>query len=394
MNAALDARWIFRDITGVGAYTQELIREFRRPGARGARLLLFSDPAIEQRTLAGTGGPEAAPVRALRVPWGVFSAASQLRLPALLRREGCGLFHSTNYMLPLFWGRRRPRLVVTIHDVIPLVLPDHAPRARKTRLLPLYRAVMRRIARVADVVITVSERSRADILACLAIPPARAGKVRVVYNGVSPLFRPEGVPPCDRAPAPDRPRRLLYVGRADPYKNVGLLVRLTAALRRETGCPVELVIVGPEDERYPEAARLARELGVAEHVRWTGALPPADLVRAYREADVLVHASRYEGFGLQVIEAMACGLPVVCSDGGSLPEIAGDAALIAPPGDIAAFVANTRRALEDAGLRRALGRRGFERAARFPWSATAARTAAIYDEMLAPAGARPGGSPA
>lgn len=378
MRVAIDARWIFPTISGVGAYTRELLAQFCAWERELEYLALFSDPAVAERTVGETNLRSAPNFRSRIVPYGVFSPAGQWRLPRLLREERCDLFHSPNYMIPLagVGGGGRLRCVTTIHDAIPLVVRDHAPRSRKARVLPLYRAIMRRIGRQSDAILTVSHCSRRDILRELRIPAGAADKVHVVYNGVSPVFSPS---PAGRpAPAPAQPRRLLYVGRADPYKNVPLLVRVLADVRRRTGAEVTLTLAGPRDTRYPEAEMLAAELGLAGAVRWTGALPTAQLVEEYRCADVLVHPSRYEGFGLQVLEAMACGLPVVCSNAASLPEVAGDAAILVAPDDVGGYTAAVLRVLGEAGLAAGLSRRGLERARAFSWERTARETLDVY----------------
>lgn len=386
MNIAIDARWIFPEISGIGAYTRELIRELAQLPARHQFLLLFSDDAVLARTRTELGLDRAPHMRTLRVPYGLFSPRSQLALPSLLHRQGVRVYHSTNYMIPLlaFPRNRRGniRAVVTIHDVIPLLFPDHAPRSKKARVLPLYRALMREIGRRADTIVTDSQASARDIVRELAIPAARAGDVRTIHCGVSQRF----VPPADapRARPASEPRRLLYVGRADPYKNVATLIRVFARVRERLPVPVELVIAGAPDPRYPEAAHLARELGLTPHIRWTGYLSDDALVRLYQESDALVHCSRYEGFGLQIVEAMACGLPVVCSNAGSIPEVAGDAALLAAPDDVATLAQHVETILTQPDVADSCRRRGLQQAARFTWRRAATDVLRLYEELESP----------
>lgn len=380
MNIVLDARWIFRELSGIGMYTQELLTQYALQGGGDTYVALFCDPDVRHRVSVLAALDAAPHIRTLDVPYGVFSARNQLHLPRLLAALQADVYHSPNYMVPLFprlaLGGERPRtaVVTTIHDVIPLVVPDHAPRSKKTRLLPLFRQVIRRATAVSDAVVTVSRRSGDDIVRCLR--PRPPDKVHVVYNGVGVLFTPAppGLAPRD----PHRVRRLLYVGRADPYKDVATLVRALALLRRDGGPAVELVIAGTRDPRYPQAEQLAHALGLADAVSWTGYLATDQLVEAYRDADVLVHASRYEGFGLQILEAMAAGVPVVAARGGAVPEVAGDAAILLPTGDPDGFAREVRRVLSDDALADRLRRAGQAQAARFRWSATAEGTRAVY----------------
>jgi glycosyltransferase involved in cell wall biosynthesis len=385
---AIDARWVFPELSGIGRYTRELIRQLAAADRENEYVLLFRDPAVQQRTAIETRLDEARHVCCERIPWDLFSPWSQVLLPRRLRRLGVDAYHSPNYMVPLAAfprHRRGPiRCVVTIHDLIPLVLPDHAPRSRKSRLFPLYRALMREVARRASRIITVSETSRRDAIAHLRIPGPEEHRVVTIPNGVSPRFCPgPAAPPA--AGSAERSATVLYVGRADPYKNLPVLIDAVGRLRQRGRSGIRLHVVGAPDPRYPQAARRAAEQGLGKAVTWTGYLAEADLVCAYREAAVLVLPSRYEGFGLPVLEAMASGTPVVCSDVEALREVGGDAALYAPAGDADALAAALAQVLDEPGLRRTLIARGLARAARFTWAATAERTLAVYrDACSAP----------
>jgi glycosyltransferase involved in cell wall biosynthesis len=389
MKIVIDARWIFPRISGIGAYTRELLRALARLDADNAYTVLFDRTDIRDRTVEEAGLAGRPNVRCRVVPWGVFSLRGQLSLPGLLRRERFEIYHAPNYMIPLAAFPRhhagRTRAVVTIHDVIPLLFPDHAPRSRKSRLAWVYRWLMREVARRADCLITVSEASRADCLRTLAIPPGRADRVTAIHNGVSPRFTPPPGGPAPRKDPADTAtvRTCLYVGRADPYKNLDGLVRAFARARTGLPFPLRLVIAGPPDDRYPEAQGLVTKLGLAQDVLWTGYLSDDDLLRQYREADLLALPSRYEGFGLPVVEAMACGTPVLCSTAAALREIAGDATVMAAPDDIDGLANGMRDLLLKPELASRLVRAGLARAADFTWEQTAARTLAVYNQAAA-----------
>lgn len=393
MKIAIDARWIYPRISGIGAYTRELLRALATLDTPHEFTVFFDRTDIRNRT-AREAGLLDRPRFILRVlPWGVFSPRSQLALPGLLRREGFDVFHSPNYMIPLLaFPRRRPgrvRAVVTIHDVIPLLFPDHAPRSRKSRLFFLYRWLMAEVARRADCLIAVSEASRVDCLSQLRIPPERADRVSAVPNGVSERFvpPPEGLAPRRNPEDRATPRTCLYVGRADPYKNLDGLLRAFARARAVAPFPLLLVIAGPRDERYPEAPALARELGIDAQVTWTGYLSDADLLRHYQSADLLALPSRYEGFGLPVMEAMACGTPVLASTAASLREIAGEAAVFADPDDIEGMARGMLEILTQPALAARLAQAGLKRAATFTWARTAERTLAVYERAAGLPGA-------
>ena len=180
----------------------------------------------------------------------------------------------------------------------------------------------------------------------------------------------------------DRPRRLLYVGRMDPYKNVAGLVRAFADARKRVPFPLQLTIAGASDPRYPEAADEARRLGVADSVAFADHVPDAELARLYAESDLLAHFSSYEGFGLPIVEAMRAGLPVICTDGGSQPEVAGAAAEIVKAGDELAMAGAIADLLSSPEKLRALRAAGPARAAAFTWDKCAADTAALLRKLL------------
>ncbi len=370
MNICIDARWIFPELSGIGLYTQELIRALARVDHENEYTLLFDRVDVQERTRAAARFDLSPRFRALRVPYGVFSPRGQALLPGLLSRRGFDVFHSTNYMMPLL-RPGRVRRVVTIHDLIPLLFPDHAPKSRKSRLFPLYRRLMLSIAARADLIIAPSQSTRRDIIQELRIPPARADRVVAIPEGVSPNYRP-GARPRDRAE-----KIILYVGRSDPYKNLPRLVEALAGVRAN-GVPARLRVVGSPDPRYPEAPRRAQELGLAPYVDWTGYVAPDQLIREYQTADVFCLPSRYEGFGLTLLEAMACGTPCVCSNIGSLPEVAGDAARKVDPAILPQLVDALTEVLTRTEIAEDLARRGLRRAAHFTWERTARLTIDAY----------------
>ena len=287
------------------------------------------------------------------------------------------VYHSTNFMIPLpAFPRRRPRrtaCVCNVHDLIPMVHPEFTPRALKTRFFPVYKALMHEIARRVDVVATGSESARNDIVRLLGIP---AERIALAADGVDARLSPGGEKPSARG----GPKTILYVGRSDPYKNLTGLVEAFARLARGGEVDARLRIVGSPDARYPEAGAAARRLGVADRVEWSGYLDEAGLLAAYREADALALLSRYEGFGLPVLEAMACGTPVVCSNAASLPEVAGSAAKLVAPDDVDGAAAALRAVLADPAEAARLRAAGLAQAAKFSWRATAEAMLRVYAE--------------
>jgi glycosyltransferase involved in cell wall biosynthesis len=379
MKIGIDARWIFPRISGIGMYTQELIRGLAQLDRRNEYILFFDDPARMRKIAERVRLDQAPNFKTHLLPFGVFSPLGQIRFPQIIRKLGLDLFHSPNYMVPLLaFPRHRPgraRCVVTIHDLIPLLFPQFTPKALKTRLYPVYKRLMVEVGARADAILTVSESSRRDVIERLGIPAARDRDIIAVPNGVAPEYRP-----AEKKRGAEK--SILYVGRFDPYKNVTGLIEAFAKARKRCKMPVRLRVVGPADPRYPEAPARARQLGLDPFIAWDGYVSGEDLVNAYQDADVFVLLSFYEGFGLTVLEAMACGTPVVCSSRSSLPEVAGSAALMVDPDDSTQTAAAIVRVLEDARLAAELHEKGMRRAAQFTWTRTAAATLKAYEQIL------------
>jgi len=376
---AFDARWVSSTPSGIGRYTLSVLREFAARPPRFRFLVLCGEG--ERDLVAGHCGLPAGgngDFRFLPLSRGPFSPAGQYAAARAAREAGAAVFHSTNFMLPLplLASRKRPKLMANLHDLIPLAHPEFTPHAKKTRFFPVYRALMRFIASRADAFVTASRSAAGDIERLLSVPPE---KIHVAVDGVDARFRP-----IPRKPSADgAPKRILYVGRSDPYKNLPHLVGVFARAR-EMGLPASatLDVAGAPDPRYPEAPERVRALGLEQNVRFLGFVDDASLLRAYQEADALALLSRYEGFGLPVAEAMACGTPVVCSDAASLPEVAGGAALLVPPDDTDSAARALLRLLTDPAEAARLAAAGLERAKRFTWAAAADGLLATYDSLL------------
>jgi len=372
----LDARWIFPEISGIGSYTRELIR--RLAGLNADDLFcvaLFDNPATQDIVMNYDEVRANERFSAHLVEYSPFSLRTQLALPSELKRIGCTIYHAPNYMYPYraFPRRRQGAMacVVTIHDLIPLVFPDHAPRSRKSRLFPLFRRIMLESGARADAIITPSRATADDVIRYLRIPASRSHRVRVIPEGVHARYTPgkkgDG-------------NTILYVGRLDPYKNLPLLIRAFAQVHKQVP-EARLRIIGPDDPRYPEAWETVAKLNLESHVIRDGYVTDADIVKAYQQAAVFVLPSRYEGFGLPVLEAMACGTPVVCGSGGSLAEVAGTAALQVSVTDPDALANALVQVLTDTALAARMRTEGRKHAAGFSWEQTARDTLALYREL-------------
>ncbi|WFB36577.1 glycosyltransferase family 1 protein [Kiritimatiellota bacterium B12222] len=375
MKIALDARWIFAESSGIGQHTHMLIQGLVALNPDHEFLLLFDDEERAKRVMAETGCDWDREI----LPYGLFSLQNQLKLSGFLKKNGVDLYHSSNYMMPL-WGFPRHRggkvkAVITIHDLIPMVYRDHAPKSKKSRMYPVYAGLMREVAARADGIITVSESSARDVQALLGLEKRGPGKIHVVYNGLDPVFHE-----AHEVPRHDPPE-ILYVGRLDPYKNVPQLVSAFAEARRKLPKGTRLRVIGPPDERYPEAMALARSQDLFPFMDWEGHVSFPTLVEAYRRASLLVLPSEYEGFGLPVAEAMACGTPVICSDASSLPEVGGDAARYVSAGDLFGLAAALVEVMNDPVLQGRMAEAGLAQAEKFQASTMAEETLKVYESV-------------
>jgi glycosyltransferase involved in cell wall biosynthesis len=307
--------------------------------------------------------------------WRLRAAAGYFGGPGLEAVfPGVTLFHATEHLLPRL---ARARSVFTLHDTAYLLFPQYhllQNRLYLTLMMPRF------IAR-ADAVICVSEATRRDAERFYQVP---AEKLHVISEGVEARFQPitdSAALAAVRARYRLPERFILCVGTLEPRKNLPTLLDAYAALRaRHPG--VGLVLAGGKGWLYQSIFDRLRALGLEDVVQLPGYIPEADLPALINCAEVFAYPSVFEGFGLPPLEAMACGVPVACSNASSLPEVTGAAALSLPPGDVAAWVTALDRLLSEAALRADLRTRGLARARNFTWAAAAARTQAVYQRVL------------
>ena len=269
--------------------------------------------------------------------------------------------------------------VVMVHDISYELFPAFFHPIERKRMQILVPFSMRRAA----LVLTVSEFSKQSIVDTYHIPPER---ILVTYNGVSPIFRQlEGASsvPLERLERLlIRPPYILGVGNLQPRKNLDRLLAAYAGLRRRCSPPHRLVLVGQPAWQGHRVRQEVARLGLTDWVILPGYLSDDDLVALYNFADVFVYPSLYEGFGLPVIEAMACGTPVITSNVSSLPEVAGDAAVFIDPRSEMEICAALEQLINDPDLRNRLRTAGLERAGQFSWRSTAERTIEAYRQCL------------
>ena len=371
MRIGIDATALPQQRTGVANYVFGLVRGLAAVDGDNSYVVFAKPQHIAELGVDRPNFrflPVEFPARGLRLAW------EQVALPRHVRAERLDVLHSPHYTMPL---RHAARSVVTFCDMTFILQPEvHQPIKRV-----FFPAMMRWSARHADRLITISESTRDDLLRLWDVDPDRTTAVPLAAG---PEYRPV---PSDAAAAACarhglRPGAyILYVGVLEPRKNVDRLIAAFGQAGARLG-GLDLVIAGRRGWMYDEIFAKVQALGLEKRVRFTGYVAQEDLPGLYGGARLFAYPSRYEGFGLPVLEAMRCGVPVVTTNVSSMPEVAGDACLLVSPDDVPGLAEAMSRLVEQPALAAELGRRGQERAAAFTWERCARETRAVYEQAL------------
>ncbi len=374
MRIGIDARSVYPGHGGIGTYARELARALARVDGHNEYLLFCTErKGTEPIVVAPNVRELICPAAMLDWRW------EQLELPTLAQTVGLDVLHLTCFTAPI---AKTCAVVSTVHDVVFHVRPDLV----EPKLAAYLSRWAEFAARQADRLIAVSQHARQAIADAYGTPLAR---IAVVYEAPGREFCPR-----DRAEAAERVRSrfgidgsyCLYVGALEPKKNIDGLLDAFAELVSDGFSEGSLVLVGgrggmPYDI---EQAVLLRRL--QDSVRLLGYVPEAELPFLYRAAAVFIYPSLYEGFGLPPLEAMACGTPTIVSNSTSLPEVVGDAALLADPEDPGQLADAMARVLQDSALSAELSRKGVERSGNFTWEEAARGTLRVYESAATEGG--------
>ncbi|HEX8863594.1 MAG TPA: glycosyltransferase family 1 protein [Actinomycetes bacterium] len=362
LRVAVDATAVPAKLTGAGVYAARMLEALALRGE--VDLEVFVAP--ESAPSLAAPGLSLRPVRAAgrgrpaRIAW------THLASGRAARAAGARVLHGVHYELP---RRASMPRVVTVHD---LTLVTH-PEWHEASKVRFFGWAMRRSVAVAERVLCVSATTARDLCEHLGVDPERVD--------VTPLGT-DLRPASEQAVTALRSRLgldgpyVLGLGTLEPRKDLPSLIRAFAKLAGEL--PHRLVLAGMAGWGAGEVAAAAAASGVRDRILLAGYVPEADKAALFTGADLFVYPSRYEGFGLPVLEAMACGTPVITTTGGSLPEVAGDAAVLVAPGDADGLAVAIGKLAGEAGERVAVVQRGMVRAAGFTWNRCAALTAEAY----------------
>jgi len=374
MTIYIDVSAAIHQQAGLARYAESLARALLTYHGQEHRFGLFYNRDRRDKPPPDLEAVPARTVRAGYKPWRMAVWLGQ-RIGVSFDRllPDAELFHATEHLLmPL----RRVPTVLTVHDLVYHLFPAYHKRLNYWYL----NAAMPLFVQRADALITISESSKRDLMRIYGVPEE---KITVVYEAASPDFRPASAEDVAEVKAyyglPER--YLLALGTIEPRKN---LIRLVDALRllRQKDHMLSLVIVGSAGWLYQDFFQHLEKLDDPRAVLLSGYVPDTHLPAVITGAAAYVLASFYEGFGLPILEAMACGTPVVCSNTSSMPELGGDAARYFDPHDTQGMVAAIATVLESKDIRAEMRERGLAQAARFSWQRTAKETLAVYERVL------------
>ncbi|MFH1837584.1 MAG: glycosyltransferase family 1 protein [Candidatus Omnitrophota bacterium] len=356
MKIGFDARMITHP--GIGRYIKGLIPELIRQAPRD-EFVIFGDP--QHLTCI----PKKDNVTVIKWTASVYSLSEQF---PPYDKYGLDILHIPHFNIPVFC---KTKMVVTIHDLIYLLLPE----AASSPIAKFYAKFMiGQSLNKAHKIISISQNTKDDIVSVFGsknadkievIPEAAVDKFKVIED----KDRIRGM--SDKYGLSDKV--ILYVGSIKRHKNVGTLIEVYNILKKK-GISHQLVITGRWDKKEDDLRKSIND----KDIRYIGEIPTEDLMLLYNHADILLHLSMYEGFGLTTLEAMRCGTPVVTSGTSSLPEVCGDAALYVNPLDIGQIVDTVYNVVSNSNIKKGLIERGFEQANRFSWEKTAGRTLETY----------------
>jgi len=366
MRIGIDARLIYYTRDGISQYTLRLIQGLAELDQKENFLILR-----DRRDLLTITDNHSFRRADLWTPshhrfeqWGL-----RFELPSL----GLDLLHSPDFIPPF---HRNFKSVITIHDLA-FVLYPHFLTQDSAR----YYGQIDQAVKSTDHIIAVSESTKQDTIRLLGAPESR---ISVIYEAANPAFRP-----MDKDEARAFAVRtygleeyLLFVSTIGPRKNLPTLLHAFRALRDQYKVDTALAIVGREGWVSQSAFDLVDELELKDAVRFLGRVPLRDLVHLYNGAQALVHPSFYEGFGLPPLEAMLCGVPVICSNVAALPEVVGDAALLVPPDEVSEWTVAMWRMLNDQELRNEMRAKGYKRSQCFSLGKTARQTLEVYRRVI------------
>ncbi len=373
MKIAINAMLLSAPRFGIWTYIYNLIEHLAIIDEKNSYEIFSGSSELElgkYRNFTVLKPPFDLPKPAARIMWEHFVQ------PFLINRDELDIYHNPDHILPILPVKAKK--IVTVHDLCFYKHPETFSSAKRR-----YKKLMTPVSlKRADKIIADSHSTKKDIIELFSVPEE---KIAVVHIGVSPDFRPvsdkkilSGFRKKRELAAPF----ILFVGTLEKRKNIEGLIDAYILAVREHKISHDLVVAGKKGWLYDGIFRKVKRVGLEGKIKFIFDARQDELPLLYSQADLFVYPSLYEGFGLPVLEAMACGTPVITSNVSSLPEVAGDAAILIDPRDSASLAKNIAKLLADAGLRKAFSEKGLERAKHFGWDKCAQQTLDVYKSVL------------
>lgn len=366
MKIGISAEFINMKSGGPESYIANLIKALMRTDTNEYNLYV-----IDRKATQGLDIPPNFNIRPLRFynPW----IRNSVILPFELLRRPVDILHIQNVAPPLYKGK----LIATIHDISFDIFPETFPKAMRLRLSLLVKMT----AHKADIVITGSENTKKDLISIYGVP---AEKIEVTPYSHSKIYRQ--INDSGRIDAIKKRYNLngsfvLYTGTLQPRKNITGLINSWSILRSKYNVQCKLVIAGKPGWLYSDIMRSMKESMYSEDIIYLGYVPDEDLPYIFNAADLYVYPSFYEGFGLTILEAMACGVPVIVANNSSLIEVTGDAGILIDPYNEQEIAEAMFKVFNDPDLKNNMIRKGLSRSEKFSWEHTAKKTLAVYNRI-------------
>lgn len=367
MRIGIDARLVFYNRAGIGQYILQLAKALTSLEFEEDTFLLLQSRKDKSTIVENNGFIR----KSLWTP--SHNRFEQTALSFEISRLGLDLLHSPDFIPPF---KRNYKSVITIHDLAFLLYPHFL-----TKESARYYGQIDQAWRKTDHIIAVSETTKADSIKMLGVPEK---KITVIHEAANPIYRPlpkEQVQPVVKSKYKLDPGFILFVSTIEPRKNLPGLLRAYRRLRDDYKREELLVLAGSKGWLWEEVYETVDKLNLEKHVVFLGRVPSEDLLYLYNAANLLVHPSFYEGFGLTPLEAITCGAPVIASNISSIPEVVGDAALLTDPNDIDGLTVAIWRLLTEEELRQDLICKGLKRAKKFSWLEAARKTLEVYHKV-------------
>ena len=353
MKIAIDTQTILGQRSGFGFYVKNLVEGLKAVDYEDEFVLISPETELDLST------PQ-------RFIW------DQYIFPGQAKKNKVDILHQPCFSVPIFYHGKK---VVTAHDIIPYIFPKFLPLASRL----YFSKWMTFSYKYADHIITDSESTKKDLIKYLKLPE---NKISVIYLAASKEFYPRRSEEITRIKSKYQitKKYFINVGTIEPRKNLLFLVEVFS-LAVKLGIQENMIIVGKKGWYYDELFTLVKKLNLQERVIFTGYVPDEDIPILYSGATALTFTSIYEGFGLPVLEAMACGTPIISSDSSSLPEVVGDAGVLLSVKDKKTWVENMVKISQNVELTQQLSRKSIEQAKKFSWEKCAQETSQVYKQV-------------